>query len=78
MCMLFMNMRQFINNHVLISYLKKQVIQLYYNKYTHIGILQTIYNKKLSESCIVKQPQLFQRTAFRKSAFLQQKSVAAF
>jgi hypothetical protein len=35
MCILFMNMRQFINDNVLINYLKKQVIQLYYNKYTH-------------------------------------------
>jgi hypothetical protein len=53
MCMLFMNMRQFINNHVLINYFKKQVIQLYYNKYTRTGVLQTIYNKNLSGSCIV-------------------------
>jgi hypothetical protein len=41
--------------YVLINYLKKQVIQLYYNKYTHIGVLQTIYNKKLLGSYIAKQ-----------------------
>jgi hypothetical protein len=73
MCMLFMNMRQFINDHVLINYLKKYVIQFYYNKYTHKGVLQTIYNKKQSGSYIAKQPQLLQQ-----SAFLQQKPAAAF
>jgi hypothetical protein len=45
-CMLFMNMGQFINGHILINYLKKQVIQLYYNKYTHARVLQIIYTKK--------------------------------
>jgi hypothetical protein len=77
-CVLFMNMRQFINDHVLINYFKKQGIQLYYNKYTHTWVLQIIYNKKLSGSCIAKQPQLFQHTTFRKPAFLQQKPATAF
>jgi hypothetical protein len=52
---LFINIRQFINDHVLINYFKKQVIQLYYNKYTNTVVLQTIYKKKLSRNCITKQ-----------------------
>jgi hypothetical protein len=31
-------------------------MQLYYNKYTHTGVLQIIYNKKLLESWVVKHP----------------------
>jgi hypothetical protein len=65
-----MNMRQFINDHVLINYFKKQVNIFYYNKYTHTWVLHIIYNKKLLWSSIDKQPRLFQYTAFRKRAFL--------
>jgi hypothetical protein len=53
---LFINIRQFIDDHVLINYFKKQAIQLYYNKYTNTVVLQTIYKKKkLSRNCITKQ-----------------------
>jgi hypothetical protein len=67
---LFINIRQFINDHVLINYFKKQVIQLYYNKYTNTVVLQTIYKKKALKKLHYQTSLVFLTGSFKKVSFL--------
>jgi hypothetical protein len=60
---------------IVLSKFHQKYVQNLKNKLYNFIIIN-IHNKKLSKSCIVKQAQLFEQTAF--TTFLQQKHATTF